>query len=113
MVAPSPARSGPAPRPPAHGTESPQDEEEWWHEELTSSPLVPDAGLPAAHPLPGGSQRLSPVASTWAGEEQRTEICEGPHFLNGVRRRGQQVPWLGADTGVPDPRSPSMTPALT
>lgn len=73
--APSPAQAGPASGPPEYGTGSPQEEEEWWHEELTSSPLVLDVVLPAAHPLPGGSRTLLPAASTWAGEEQRAGVC--------------------------------------
>lgn len=88
--APSPAQAGPAPRPPENRTGSPQKEEERWQEELTSSPLVLGVVLPAARPLPGGSQTLLPAASTRAGEKQRAEVCEGLHFLNCVRRMGQR-----------------------
>lgn len=61
-----------------------------------------DVVLPVARPLPGGSRTLLPAASTWAGEEQRSGVYEGPHFLNGVRRRGQRV--LGAQLGFQSPR---------
>lgn len=104
--APSPAQAEPAPRPPDYGTGSPQEEEEQqWQEELTSSPLVLDVVLPAARPLPGGSRTLVPAASTWAGEKQRAEVCEGLHFLNCVRRMGQRKgAWLGAEPGSQSPR---------
>lgn len=87
-------------------TGSPQEEEEQqWQEELTSSPLVLDVVLPAARPLPGGSRTLVPAASTWAGEKQRAEVCEGLHFLNCVRRMGQRKgAWLGAEPGSQSPR---------